>query len=94
MFTKDDLQDLTIEELLQMNETIVNLIKEKRNNKKADANIIVGSIVDVETGKPVAGFPCIERFKVIEIKRTRAVCESIGSEKQYSIKLTNMELVS
>jgi len=94
MFTKDDLQDLTVEELLQMNETIVNLIKEKRSNIIIDSRIKVGCTVEVEIGKRVAGFPAIQKFVVTKIKKTKAVCRVAFEDKLYDIPLNRMKFIN
>jgi len=94
MFTKEDLQDLTIEELLQMNSIIIDLVKEKRNNKKLDSRIKEGCTVEVEMGERKAGFPAIEKFVVEKIKRKNAICRIAFTERKYDIPLNRMNFYS
>ena len=91
MFTKEDLQDLTIDELLQMNSNIIDLIKEKRSNVIFDKRIKEGCTVEVEIGERKAGFPAIEKFVVEKIKRKNATCRIAFTEKKYDVPLNRMK---
>jgi hypothetical protein len=94
MFTKNDLQEFTTEELLNMNSIIVDLIKERKKNITIDKRIKEGCTVEVDTGKGVAGFPSIEKFIVVKIKLTKAVCRVLFDEKLYDINLNAMKFYS
>ena len=89
--TKSQLNELTVNELIELNKKVVEVIKLKRlvqNNLQSDI-LQKGMIVIYKGTSPK--IQSNEKFEISKVNKTKATCTSLLNSKVWDIYLGNLE---
>lgn len=89
--TKAQLNELSLQDLMELNRNVVDIIKLKRMvNNRLNADVIQKGMIVVYKGSS-SKLQSNEKFEVNKVNKTKATCTSLLTNKIWDLYLANIE---